>query len=464
MRAARFLLPVLLLAAVPAWGQAPGFPYEATVQADKVSVRSGPGQRYYATGRLNVGDHVTVQRHDPGGWYMIAPPPGSFSWIDAALVAKSGPDQGVVQAPPLGSGQQARAIVRIGSELSDDHGVYSRELSNGETVRILGQQELQTERGPVLMYKIAPPSAEYRWVKGDYIVPVSEAVRAQQDRDPFTVPTSQRRPPAGPPPGPAIQSDPFGGAGGASGGVLERELIRAEQSGAARRSGPVGEVSDALRTRLNDVDDCYADMMAGNPQTWRLDEIAREYRALQADAGGSLDYEIETRLAALETRQRMLADYQDFVRLTTETSQRDAQLLSMQGGVPVPFPTSAPGAVQLGQPEPVSDSPQEAAPRLTTIEPIPDQPMPSTSNGPVTPKLSGAGIIQRVQQPFPGFPKHVLLHPDGHILAYLESVSGINLDQYLGQPMGLIGERAYDPQLRGDRLVVRQLMPVRLKP
>lgn len=464
MRAVRFLLPVLMLSASPAVAQFGQFPYDATVQADNVSVRSGPGQRYYATGMLNSGDRVTVHSHEPGGWYKITPPQGSFSWIDASLVAQEAPDRGVVQVPPLSSGEQAQAVVRVGSQLSDDHSVYSRRLSNGEPVQILGQQELQTERGAVLMYKIAPPQNEFRWVKGDYIVPVSEAIRAQQDRDPFMVPSSLRHPPSGPPPGPAVQSDPFGGTADASGGVLERELLRAEQSGAARRTGPEAEVSNVLRARLNDADDWYADMMAGDPQTWRLDDIEREYRALQAEAKGSLDSEIETRLAALETRRRMLAEYQDFVRLTTETSQRDAQLLSMQGGAPVPYPTSAPGGVQLGQPEPVGASPRDAAPRLTTIEPIPDQPMPSTSNTPVTPKLSGAGIIQRVQQPFPGFPRHVLLHPDGHILAYLEPASGINLDQYLGQPMGLIGERAYDPQLRGDRLVVRQLMPVRLKP
>ncbi|MBL8848846.1 MAG: hypothetical protein JNG89_04150, partial [Planctomycetaceae bacterium] len=71
----------LSTAASPAWSQIEQFPYEATVQADDVHVRSGPGLRHYPTGKLNSGDHVTVIRHDPGGWYMIAPPAGSFSWI-----------------------------------------------------------------------------------------------------------------------------------------------------------------------------------------------------------------------------------------------------------------------------------------------------------------------------------------------------------------------------------------------
>ena len=128
MRAFQFLLPVLLLTAIPALGQVSQFPYDATVQASNISVRCGPGQNYYATGTVTDGDRVTVHRHDPGGWYMIAPPTGSFSWIDADLVVKNGSDRGIVQVPPLGSGQQARAVVHVGSQLGDDHTVLSLEF------------------------------------------------------------------------------------------------------------------------------------------------------------------------------------------------------------------------------------------------------------------------------------------------------------------------------------------------
>ena len=115
------------------------FPYEAVVQADDVYVRSGPGKNYYPTGKVALNQRVTVHRHDPGGWYMIAPPPGSFSWIDASLVQKTGPEEGVIQVAPLAGGQPARAIVRIGSEFGDDHSIYSRELRNGDTVRVIGR-------------------------------------------------------------------------------------------------------------------------------------------------------------------------------------------------------------------------------------------------------------------------------------------------------------------------------------
>ena len=68
-----FWLVVLVL---PAAAQVQKFPYEAGLTGEDVYVRSGPGKKYYPTGKLKSGDHVIVHRHDPGGWYMISPPAG----------------------------------------------------------------------------------------------------------------------------------------------------------------------------------------------------------------------------------------------------------------------------------------------------------------------------------------------------------------------------------------------------
>ena len=68
------LLPLALTSIVR--GESIKFPYEAVVDSDNVLVRSGPGRRYYPTGRLAASDRVVVHRHDPGGWCMIAPPEG----------------------------------------------------------------------------------------------------------------------------------------------------------------------------------------------------------------------------------------------------------------------------------------------------------------------------------------------------------------------------------------------------
>ncbi|HLQ45089.1 MAG TPA: SH3 domain-containing protein, partial [Planctomycetaceae bacterium] len=66
------------------------FPYDALIADDDVYARSGPGQRYYPTSRFRKGEHVTVVRHDPGGWFMIEPPAGSFAWVRQEFVKRDG--------------------------------------------------------------------------------------------------------------------------------------------------------------------------------------------------------------------------------------------------------------------------------------------------------------------------------------------------------------------------------------
>ena len=83
------LAALVLTHLLPAEGQSRTFPYQAVITENETYVRSGPGSRYYPTARLSEGVNVTVHRHDPGGWYMIAPPAGSFSWIRAEYIETS---------------------------------------------------------------------------------------------------------------------------------------------------------------------------------------------------------------------------------------------------------------------------------------------------------------------------------------------------------------------------------------
>jgi hypothetical protein len=441
-----FALAGYLLGTFPASAQITQFPYEAVVQADDVFVRSGPGQeRYYPTGKLKQGDRVTVVRHDPGGWYVIVPPPGSFSWIDAGLVRKTGPNQGTVEVPQPTGGPEARAIVRIGSQFGDDCSIYSRELATGDVVEILGEKQLRLERGPALMYQIKPPAQEFRWVKGDYIVPVSAQLKQERDRDPFATPSTAK---------PAPENDPFGAPGTTI--VREREL---------QRGTPTGAAATATDARLQELDHRYASMMAQDPSQWRLDELEREYQTLDTGSDAALQRIVEQRLAAIRTRRQALADYLEFLRLTSETTQRDAQLLSMQTGRPVPVFTSNP-LVQLGppqsSPESASVPPTSGAQLGPTIEALPEEPLPQAVDQ-VAPRLDGAGIIQRSSNPL-GFVQYVLTAPNGGVLATLEPGQGINLEPYVGRPMGVIGQRTHDPRTRVDRIEVRRLTPVQLIP
>src|SRR5438105_10009930 len=107
MRPFSLILIVAALADPALAGPAVKFPYETTIEADEAYVRSGSSTKYYPTSKLRRGDKVVVHRHDPGGWFMIEPPPGSFSWVPARYVQKNDAGRGTITTNNV--------VVRVGS-------------------------------------------------------------------------------------------------------------------------------------------------------------------------------------------------------------------------------------------------------------------------------------------------------------------------------------------------------------
>ena len=161
------------------------FPYQAAVVVDEVLVRSGGGEKsFYPTQRLIRDAVVTVHRHDPGGWYVIEPPEGSFSWISATHVDRVRDVQGIVS--------EDDAVVFVGSEFGDEASVWQRRLGRGDTVQILEERDLETLSGPRKMFRIAPPKREWRWIPGSAVVAIEAQQRKKLDQNPFDVPSSVR--------------------------------------------------------------------------------------------------------------------------------------------------------------------------------------------------------------------------------------------------------------------------------
>ena len=448
MRLSAVTLAVLgfSLLTTPVQAQVRQFPYEAVVESDNVQIRSGPGGAYYATGTLSRGERVTVHRHDPGAWYMIGPPPGSFSWIRAEYVRKLDANRGVLTANNV--------VVRVGSAMEDVLDVEQVRLSTDDLVEIVGEQTLSFDGQPVRMYKIKPPQGEYRWIPGRFVTPVDQIVRRQQDRDPFAVPPSVPRPaPAGPRPKleqlppPVAETVPRPSAPDET--FVERPLVRTES-----RTTPGDHALQAQRRRLKDLDDRFRVMITTEAKHWNLDDLERSYRQLHAEASDpALVAQLEQRFPAVEKYKRIKSDYDDLMRLTSETSRRDAQLLSIQRQKAADLGEQAPVAPPPAAPQPgLNAAPPDRAARST-----PPQTAPGNK-----PKFDGAGIIQRIAGGRPGAPPHALIAPDGRILAYLQAVQGINLDRYLGQSMGIHGDRFHHPALQTDYIVVRGMTPVRL--
>ncbi len=132
------------------------FPYKAYINTQEAYVRSGPGEDYYATDKLRLGDEVEVYRHDPSGWCAIRPPEGSFSWAPARHLQPAEDNLAVVVADSVS--------VRVGSRLSDDRRTSQVRLRKGEVVEVLEPAALSSNGVPPAWCKIAPPAGEFRWV------------------------------------------------------------------------------------------------------------------------------------------------------------------------------------------------------------------------------------------------------------------------------------------------------------
>lgn len=465
------------------------FPYEALVDVDEEFVRCGPGPKYYPTSKVKRGQRVTVHRHDPGGWAMIAPPADSFSWIQAEYVQKSASGRGALTANNV--------IVHVGSTLGTERSVYQRSLSKGDTVEILGEQTFATDRGPSRMYQIKPPPREYRWIAGKSIIPADGRTAPAMPGKPAgpakTIPFIQ---------GPiasdlktevAAEDDAFASpfemsppaknVSKTAPAELESDLEFPVSSNAATNAGPEQVATlEALRQELAELDGRFRTMLQQDPQTWDLARLRREYQDLERRAQHpAFTNHVRQRLGTIQRYDKIHAEYIDFYRLTTSTQERDAQLLAQQRQYEQQLqqfrqaptdqhpPNMAP--LPIAAAPPANPTPAFPVASRSSTAPGPT-PLPAGSESgsasgtpasPQPPRFSGAGIVQRSSIPAPGLPPYMLVAPDGRLLAYLEPAPGIDLTTAQNQALGIIGERGFRDALQADVITVRGFQPVALR-
>lgn len=410
------------------------FPYAATVEADEAYVRSGPGSKYYPTGKLRRGEEVVVHRHDPGGWFMIAPPQGSFSWVPAKFVQKTAADRGTITSNNV--------AVRVGSFESDIRELFQRKLSQDDEIRILGEKMLRPDTGSgaaELWYRIEPPRGEWRWIMGQAVSPPVRADRNPHD-DPFESPSAadnRRRP------SPAVKTadddspsferpvedaadrayleDGRAAEPGNEGPLGNRPLVRKE-SKSASTSKAKGK-QDLVLDELDRLDARFRSILDKDPLEWDFDQLEHDYQALRDDAdNNNIQQMIETRLARIAGYRKTHADEEELARVRAETERRDAELAERQ---------------RL----------QEA--QLASLK---------------QPRFDGAGIVERSALTRRGSPRYVLLNPSGKVLAYLAPAPGVNLETWVGRTAGVFGSRVHQADLKSDLITVTRLAPVRLGP
>ena len=134
------------------------FNFIGEINGNGVSIRSGPSENYYATGKLDKGARVKVVGIK-FNWLKIEPPENSFSYVGKAFVDRHG------------DGKQGKvnntANVRAGSLLNPMKTTIQTKLIPGTDVRIVGDEDEY--------YKIEPPAGAYLYVSQQFVRPVGPA-------------------------------------------------------------------------------------------------------------------------------------------------------------------------------------------------------------------------------------------------------------------------------------------------
>jgi hypothetical protein len=324
------------MATRPAPAAVKEFPYEAIIEADEAYVRCGPGKNFYTTMKLTRGQHVTVRRHDPGGWFMIDPPLGSFSLIRMEDVVQEG---NIATVKRLDVGQ---ASVRIGSSLDPTaDSIFQRKLSSGERAEILGEVIIPRKDRQVPMFRIRPPRGEFRWIEGNAVAPLDPQIKQQQDSDPFSTPPQARQ--ARRDPNHQLSSGATEHLAAATHGQPTAQLspttpkpaITSRKNGsAAKQQVVISAAAFDPRGRLEELDVQFRDMIQKEPPTWNLTRLEQAYLELRRNpAAAGVAPQVDLRFSALAHYKQVKSQYDDYYRLVSSTSQRDAELAAVENSL-----------------------------------------------------------------------------------------------------------------------------------
>lgn len=417
------------------------FPYKAYVTSNDVYVRSGPGKNYYPTNKLTAGTEVEVYRHDPGGWYAIRPPEGSFAWVSSRFLQPTGEDR---LAKVIGG----EVAARVGSEFSDIRDVIQVRLHRGEVVEVLEKKEFGAGPEAGVWYKIAPPSGEFRWVFGKYVDPdyPKDGLRKSSAANNPLLHPAPASSPAVADVAPPVQADERpGDSATESWTPMKAEPQAASPAVAMAQSKASSQpVSSAYGPRqFHDPDDPHAAakptrqtspeefqeevdklevdlsvMLVEEPTVWNFDEISLRARSLMLQAETAVERgRVRTLLNKIAQSEDIRHRYDMVAKLRTETERENQQLaeLSQARGTGRVTEISAPG------------------------------------------RYDGVGRLARVVSPKVGAPQYALVDENGNVKCYVTPAPGVNMQYYVGQQIGVVGVRGYITEQRAQHVMAKHV-------
>jgi hypothetical protein len=381
------------------------FPYKAYVNREEVYVRSGPGDDYYPTDKLKIGQEVEIYRHDPGGWFAVRPPEGSFAWVSSHYLD--------LKKDHLATVNAERVAARVGSKFSDIRDVIQVRLQKGETVEILDKVTTSDPQGDKTTWcKIAPPSGEFRWIFGKYVDP--EYPRDGVRRVPTRVQQVSASSPPSPPPVPPPPVEP-------------RPIRTEPRSASAPQpiapaptavSVPMRNLSpEEFQAALDEIDLKVATMVAEEVTVWTFDQIRPRAEMYLEQAQTAVERGrarlLVNKIARFEDIKRRY-DAVNTLRDQTDRRQDELARLSRQRA--------------------------EAAPAANSAD-----------------RYDGVGKLTRVVSPAVGAPRYALVESNGQVRCYVSPAPGVSLQHYVGHDVGITGVRGYIPEQQAHHVMAKHV-------
>lgn len=411
-------------------------PYTAYVNSDDVYIRSGPGQNYYPTSKLKAGETVEVYRHDPGGWYAIRPPEGSFCWVAVRYLTLGRDKIAVVNGD--------RVVARVGSSFSDIRDVIQVRLERGEEVEILETKTLEAAQGGEKWAKVAPVSGEFRWVLGKFLdrtKPEPTLISEKTGRNVLL--TSKRdESPAAPEPAASVESEEVApparsafrplrssseaktrpasfdpSTPGEPGKFPSADKDQPRSTRAPTAGNTVNE--GAFQAEVDQIDLEISQMVAEEPTVWDFGDLRTRAQTAVSRAQTALERgRARLVLAKIERFQEIKERFERVADVKTESTAREAELTAAIVAKPEVSPAVRPDAMA---------------------------------------RFDGAGRLTSVVSLRVGTPHFALVDETGAVRTYVTPAPGVNLRPYVGRQVGVTGNRGFMPEFNTQHLTARQI-------
>ncbi|WP_442482168.1 hypothetical protein [Aeoliella sp. SH292] len=395
-------------------------PYSVWVGPTGAKVYSGPGTDYYGTQQLPEGTECQVYEELRDGWLAVRPPEGSYSLVLRSALGEV--EEGLAEVI------RDQTPSRIGSVVSDQFGSVHIRLEAGEVVTVLDRQGSTNSQ----WVTIAPPAGEFRYVRATDVTHAPARRVAQLEG---ADKSENWR---------GIEVDtvvePAATASTDSADETIRVVTHDEPTTApaatttlapAPASPPLGSAPLPLDApfakKLDHLEVQLSRRVAGPANLWVFDDLEREAALLMSQASTAPEQQAITSIADRLRRFSAIGD----------RYRSNGAALAASANLP---PSST---------TPTNSRPGNLATAASDIT-------PDTGVG----GFDAVGVLRPVVSKNGNAPPYALVDDSGKIVTFITPSPTLNLQQMLGQRVGVNGTRGFLPQYQNRNIQTARVAPV----